>query len=138
MPAELVVEVLLRDEAGEGRDEAESEDHHTDHPRLRPSVSPARHEVLAPQVQHHEDEEDLDGPEVQAVDESPYARLVPPHRPEEGQQHSTRDHPDQPGDRDDAEDVDPGADKYGLAVWQQVRQRQLPLERTPDGKRPAG
>src|SRR5450755_2724724 len=65
----LRVEVLLDDVAGQSRDDADHEDHDTDHPGLRSPVAPTGAPELAPEVQHHEDEEHLHRPEVDAVEE---------------------------------------------------------------------
>ena len=113
------------------------EDDDADHPGRRAAVAPARHEVLAPQVQHHEDEEDLDRPEVQAVHEPPDARLMPPLRPEEGQHDAAGDDPDEAGDRDDAEDVDPRADVDGWRSGNRCVSGSRRSSEAPDRKRPA-
>jgi hypothetical protein len=67
----LGIEVLLRHVSRERRDDADREDDHPDHPGRRSPVAPAGCEVLTPQVQHHEDEEDLDRPEMQRIHEVP-------------------------------------------------------------------
>src|ERR1700687_6443744 len=71
-------EGLLREVAREGRRNRNRKDDHPDHPGHGPTAPPAGHEVLTPEVQHHEDEEDLDAPEVQAIEESAGPRDVPP------------------------------------------------------------
>src|SRR4029077_12120543 len=87
---ELRVEVLLGQVAGEGSEDADGEYDDADHPRRGASVAPAGHEVLTPQVQDHEDEEELHRPEVEAVEEPADPRVMPPLRTEK-QKHNAPD-----------------------------------------------
>src|SRR6202022_1907446 len=133
----LGVEVLLRKVAGKGGHDADREGDHPDHPGGRPAFTPAGHEVLTPQVEDHEDEEHLDTPEVEAVEEAADTRKVPPLGAKRRQHDATEHYPDQGRDGDHAEDIDPGTDVKGLAVWKEVLPGQSPLELTADGGRPA-
>ena len=65
----LRVEVGLHQVAGEGRAERGQEADHARHPSQRSTATPSGHPELPPQVDDHEDEEQLHAPEVQAVDE---------------------------------------------------------------------
>ena len=58
----------------------EERDHAGD-PGHRPPAAPGGHPELAPQVDDHEDEEQLHAPEVQAVGELTQRRRVVPGRP---------------------------------------------------------
>src|SRR5260370_15785149 len=104
---ELRVEVLLCEVAGERGENADREDDYADHPGGGPTVAPTGHEVLPPQVQDHEDEEQLNGPEVEAVDEPAEARVMPPLWPHERERDSAYDHPAPRRNRDDSEDIKP-------------------------------
>src|SRR5581483_12434088 len=66
---ELRSEVLLREVSGEGGENADAEDDHADHPCRGTTVPPAGHEVLAPEMKDHREEEQLHRPEVEAVEE---------------------------------------------------------------------
>ena len=115
----LRVEVRLDHVAGErGPDRAEERDRAGD-PGHRATAAPGGHEELAPQVDDHGEEEQLDAPQVQAVDEVADRRHVPPLRALEGQDHAGDEHDDQRGEGRDTEDVDPGRDVGGLPVGQQ-------------------
>src|SRR5438128_12247370 len=133
----LGIEVLLGEVAGEGGEDADGERDDADHPGGRPAFTPARHEVLAPEVQHHEDEEHLNAPEVEAVEKAADTRKVPPLGPERRQYHSTKHHPDQRRDGDDPEDVDPGADIERLPVRKEVFPGKAALELASDPGCPA-
>src|SRR6266480_4902955 len=113
---ELRVEVLLREIASEGGQDAHGENHDSDDPRRSTPITPARHEVLAPQMKNHEYEENLNRPEVEAVEEAANAGHMPPLRPHEAKDDAAEDHPDQGRDCDHAKDVNPGADKIRLPV----------------------
>ena len=112
----LGVEVGLGQVAGErGPDRGHERDHARD-PGEATLPAPGRHPELAPQVHHHEREEQLDAPEVERVHEVPQRRHVPPGGAPDGE-HGARDqHDDQGGQREDAEHVDPGGHVGGLPV----------------------
>ena len=56
---------------------------------------------------------------------------------EERQHHAADDDPDESRDRNHAEDVNPGADVIGLAVWEQVVHREVAIESLADAQGPA-
>src|ERR1700730_1043743 len=125
---ELCVEVLLREVPGEGGEDADSKNDDADHPCGGATVSPTGHEVLTPQMQDHEDEEQLHRPEVEAVEEPAQARVMPPLRAHERKYDAAHDDPDQGRDGDNTEDVDPRADVVGLSVWQQMVHREVAVD----------
>jgi hypothetical protein len=119
----LRVEVLLRDVAGQGAGDRDHERDRPDHPDAGPPAAPGRHEELAPQVDDHEEEEQLDCPQVDAVDEVPDAGVVPPRRTLQAEHHAGADDDHERGDRQRAEHVDPRGHVGGLAVRQQAIRR---------------
>src|SRR5664279_6640447 len=79
-------------------------------------------------VEDDEEEEELDAPEVDAVDEAPKSRDVEPARTEEREHDAAPDHPDKRRDRHNPEDIDPGTDEERLATGQEVGQGQAPFK----------
>src|SRR5947209_20307360 len=65
----LCIEVLLGDVPGEGGEDRGQEGDDAGRPGQATSVAPCPLEERRPQMQHHEKEERLDGPEVDAVKE---------------------------------------------------------------------
>src|SRR6266567_1236986 len=118
-------------------DNTDPEGHRPDHPGRCTALPPARHEVLSPEMQDHEDEEHLHAPEMEAVEEAAGAREVPPLGAEERQDGSAQDHPDQRRNRDDAKDINPGADPGWLPIRKEVLPRQSSFELPAGGRRPA-
>ena len=115
----LGVEVLLGHVAGEGGTDRDEEGDHAGDPGEPALAPPGRHEELAPQVDDHEEEEDLDAPQVEAVDEEPRRTSVPPVGPTMARTHSGEDD-HQGGERQDAEDIDPGRHIGGLTIGQEL------------------
>ena len=122
----LGVEVLLRQVAGERLDDRGHERHHAGDPGHRAPPPPGGHPELAPQVDDQERHEQLDAPQVQAVEEVANRVVVPPVRPAQGDGEPAGDHHTQRGQRGHAEDVYPGPHVGGLAVRQQLARRQDP------------
>ncbi len=132
----LAVEVLLAQVPGEGRRDRDDEHAEADQPRPSPAVAPARHEILAQQVQDHRDEEYLDAPVVDRVHEFACARLVPPGRPEEHQQQAAADDPEERRDGTHAEHVDPRGHVARHPVGQHLRPRPAVCDRVANLPRP--
>src|SRR5439155_230698 len=84
----------------------------------RSPAAPRRHPVLAPQMDDHEEEEQLHGPQVDAVEEVPDTGEMPPGRTLEAQDHARADDHHQCCETRDAEHVDPGRHVRWLAVRQ--------------------
>ena len=80
----LGVEVLLRQVAGEALDHRGHERHHAGDPGHRAAPAPGGHPELAPQVDDQERHEQLDAPQVQAVEEVANRVVVPPVRAAQG------------------------------------------------------
>src|SRR5205814_10661128 len=97
----LGVEVLLREIAGEGSDNADGECNNPNHPGRRTTLPPARHEVLSPEMQDHEDEEHLHAPEMEAVEEPAGEQEVSPQRAEGRTEAAVQDDPGERGNRHD-------------------------------------
>ena len=74
---------------------------------------------------------------MEAGEETAGAREVPPLGAEERQDGSAQDDPDQRGNRDDAKDVNPGADPEWLPIRKEVLPWQPALQLPADGRRPA-
>jgi hypothetical protein len=68
-----------------------------------PAVPPAGGEVLTPEVEDHEDEEELDAPEVKAVEEAAGGAHVPPLQEGDGEEHEHPADHDQVGIRNENE-----------------------------------
>ena len=94
------------------------------HPRQRAAAAPGGHEELAPQVDDHEEEEQLHAPEVEAVDEVADDERVPPRRPGERDHDAGDEDDDERRERQDAEDVDPRGDVRRLRVREELLGRQ--------------
>ena len=71
-------------------------------------------------MNHHKEEERLNGPEVEAVEEVPDGRGVPPLRPKGSQHHTGEDQEDEAGDGGDTEEVDIAANVGGLFGGEQL------------------
>ena len=132
----LRVEVRLGQVAGERRADGGDEGNHPGHPGQRPVAAPGRHPELAPQVDHHEREEQLDAPQVERVDEAPQRRDVPPGRAADGEQAAGRHDDGQCRQGEHAEDVDPGGDVGRLAVREGLPGRDRALDALPQGAGP--
>ena len=120
----LRVEVLLRQVAGERLDDRGEERHHAGDPRPGPTAAPGGHEELAPQVDDHERHEQLNRPQVHAVEEVTGDGGVPPVRPAQRDQHSGADRDDERGKRSHPEHVHPTGDVGRLGLRQQPAGRQ--------------
>src|ERR1039457_4031753 len=132
----LRVEVGLGYVTGQSGHDRHEEEHHARYPGHGPPPAPSGHEVLAPQVNHHGEEEDLHAPEVQRVHEVANVRNVPPLGPEYGQDAARGDDHDEGRDRGDAKDVDPRGDVAGLGVGQHLFRRKLAEAATAQAGRP--
>ena len=84
-------------------------------------------------MDHHEEEEGLDAPQVQGVHEMPRGGHVPPARSHDGEDAAGDDDPGQTDHRQDSEHVDPGGHVGRLAVGEQTvrREGQIPRPRVP-------
>jgi len=112
----LRVEILLREIPGEAQDDRREESQDPTDPCPGPLASPGGHPELPPEVNNHEGHEDLDAPQVQAVEEVPDGVGVPPVHATQ-RDHESRGHRYRQCDqRRHAEDVDPRGDVGGLAI----------------------
>ena len=103
----LGVEVLLRHIAGEALHHRGDERDHAGDPGPGPAAAPGRHPELAPQVDDQQRHEQLDAPQVQAVEEMPDRVVMPPVRAAQRQGEPARDRHPERGQRAHAEHVDP-------------------------------
>ena len=136
----LRVEVRLRHIAGEALHDREHEGDHAGDPGHRAAAAPGGHPELAPQVDDDQGHEQLDAPQVQAVEEMTDRVVMPPVRAAEGQGEPGHDRHPEGRQRADAEHVNPGRHVGGLPVGQQLARRQR-FERTaphPRGPHPGG
>ncbi len=132
----LRVEVLLRHIAGEALHHRGHERDHPGDPGPRPAAAPGRHPELAPQVDDQQRHEQLDAPQVQAVEKMPDLVVMPPVRTAQRQGEPAHDRHPERGQGAHAEHVDPGRDVSGLAVGQQLGGRQRPQRAAPKPGRP--
>jgi hypothetical protein len=95
-----------------------------------------RHPELPPQVDHHEGHEQLDAPQVDAVEEMAGRVVVPPVRAAQRQREPGHDRQRKSGQGGHAEHVDPRLHVRRLPVGQQLARRQKPQCPAPDTRRP--
>ena len=132
----LRIEVLLGEIPGEALDDRHTERDYAGHPGEHPLATPGGHPELAPQMDDHERHEQLDAPQVQAVEEVPDRVVVPPVGAAEGKR-ETRHHDDrQRGERGYAEHVDPRGHVGRLAVWKKLCRGQHTKSKTSHAGRP--
>jgi hypothetical protein len=132
----LGVEVLLGEVAGEALDDRRDEGDDAGHPGGGAAPSPCRHPELAPEVDDHEGHEELDAPQVHAVEEVPDGVGVPPVDPAEGDGEAGADGDGERGDGRDAEDVDPRCDVGRLTVGEKLSRRKEPERGVAHTSRP--
>ena len=120
----LRVEVLLRQVPGEALHDRGDERDHAGDPGERAAAAPGRHPELAPQVDDQERHEQLDAPQVNAVEEVADRVGVPPVGAAERDRESADDRHAERRERGHAEHVHPGRDVRRLAVRQQLLRRQ--------------
>jgi hypothetical protein len=114
----LRVEVLLGQVAGEALHHRGQEGDHAGDPGQGPAAAPGRHPELVPQVDDQQRHEQLDAPQVQAVEEVPDRVGVPPVGTADRDGESADDNYGEGGQGRDAEHVHPGGDVGRLAVGQ--------------------
>jgi hypothetical protein len=119
----LRVKVLLRQVAGEALDDRGHERDHAGDPGGRPAAPPGGHPELPPQVDNQEGHEQLDAPQVKAVEEMAHRVRMPPVDPADRDGEPGDDRHSQRGEAGHAEHVDPRGDVRGLAVGQQLARR---------------
>jgi hypothetical protein len=120
----LGVEVLLGQVTGEARHDRGQEGDHAGHPGHGPAAAPGGHPELAPQVDDQQRHEQLDAPQVQAVEEVPDRVGVPPVGAAQRESTPAAEHHREGGKGRDAEYVYPGAHVGRLAVGQQLLRRE--------------
>src|ERR1019366_2764146 len=76
----LRVEVLLGEVASEALDDRSHEGDHAGDPGPRPAAAPRCHPEFSPQVDDEQRHEELDAPQMQAVEEMPERVVMPPVR----------------------------------------------------------
>jgi hypothetical protein len=128
----LGVEVLLGQVPGEALHDRGPEGHHAGDPGQRPAPAPGGHPELAPQVNNHERHEQLDAPQVRAVEEMADGIGVPPVGAADRDDQAGDDGQAQRGQRRHPEHVDPGGNVGRLPVGQQFLRRKGP-QRPPPG-----
>ena len=133
----LRVEVGLHHIAGKGGADRHQEGHHPGHPGQHASAPPRRHPELAPQVNDHEEEEQLHAPQVQAVEEMPHRGGVPPVDPAHSQDRTRKDDEYQRGQRQHPEHINPRRHIGRLLVGKSPVGRQGRQQPVPDPTRPA-
>ena len=84
------------------------------------SAAPRGHPELAPQVDDHEREEQLDAPQVHRVDEVAERRDVPPRRAAHGEHAPETSTTTSGREGQDAEDIDPRRDVDRLPVRERL------------------
>src|SRR6266487_213087 len=124
-------EVLLRQVAGERRADGGHKRDRAGDPGQLALAAPCRHPERAPQVDDHEEEEQLGAPQVQAVDKQPDLGGVPPGRALQPKPRPRDQDHDEGRDREDAEHVGPRSHVDGLTVRQELLRRE-----GPDGSSP--
>jgi hypothetical protein len=126
----LRIEVLLGQVAAEALHDRDEKGQHPADPGARPLPSPGGHPELAPEVDDHQRHEQLDAPQMEAVEEVPDGVRVPPVDASERDQRAREDRHGERCEAADPEDVDPGGDVGGLVLGQQLVRRQ-PAQRGP-------
>ena len=136
----LGVEVLLGHIAGEALDDRGNERDNAGDPGHRPAAAPGGHPELAPQVNDQQRHEQLDAPQVHAVEEMPERVVMPPVGAAKNETEPGNDRHPQRRQRAHAEHVHPGRHVSGLPVRQQLARRQHghrapPHPRSPHARR---
>ena len=132
----LGVEVLLGQVAGEALHDRGQEGDHAGDPGQAPAAAPGGHPELAPQVDDQQRHEQLDAPQVQAVEEVTDRVGVPPVGAAERDGEAAHDGHAERGQRGDAEHVHPGGHVGRLAVRQQLVRRQRGQRAAAGPRRP--
>ncbi len=127
----LRVKVLLGYIAGEALHDRGKKGDHSGDPGHRAPPAPGRHPELPPQVDHQQRHEQLDAPQVRAIEEMADRVVVPPVGPADGEGETRDDRQAQRDQRCHAEHVDPGGHVRGLPIGQQLLRRQQPGSRCP-------
>jgi hypothetical protein len=103
----LRVEILLGHIAGEALHDRGEEGDHSGDPGHRAATAPGRHPELPPQVDHQQRHEQLDAPQVRAVEEVAQRVVMPPIRAAERQREAGHNRDAERDQRGHAEHVHP-------------------------------